>query len=320
MQVLLIGYGSLAKRRIIPALESIESIESIHIAEMYNNITENTISLNKRGKLFNDFQMAIDFCKESLVYVSLPNSLHAFWTCRALESGHHVIVDKPAVTNFEDAEKIAKLAASKNRCVAEANVWYHHPIAQTLKSIIVQQNTPPLSIYATFTSPAMNPDNFRYMANKGGGAILDRASYAISCGRFLLGGMPNTIYCQKLPYLESREVETSFSLLLNYDNGATMIAFMSIEAEYRNYVEVIGRNYTLEVHRLFTPPDDYEADIQMRQNNESKTIHVGSGKSFAQFINDIVKSIESENYSHYSETMLEDSRVMDAIILSTKGE
>ena len=64
MQALLIGYGSLAKRRIVPALESLESIETIHIAEMFGNVPENAVSQNKRGRLFDNLQSAIDSCAE----------------------------------------------------------------------------------------------------------------------------------------------------------------------------------------------------------------------------------------------------------------
>jgi dTDP-3,4-didehydro-2,6-dideoxy-alpha-D-glucose 3-reductase len=319
MDVLLIGYGSLAKRRIVPALESLECIETIHIAEMYGSIPENAVSQNKRGGRFCDFKTAISSSSECLVYVSQPNSMHAFWATIALEYGHHVIVDKPAVTDLRDARRIADLADSKSLCAAESNVWYYHPIAQNLRDIIDSQDTLPLAIYATFASPALNPDNFRYRVDMGGGAILDRASYAISCGRFLLGAMPSNIYCKRYPILKSREVETSFSLLLNYDTGATMLAFMSIEAEYRNSVEVIGCDYSIEVHRLFSPPDDYEGIIQMRQNNESKAIDVLPGDSFGLFINEVVKSIESGKYSHYSEVLFEDAQVMDAIRKSDKG-
>jgi predicted dehydrogenase len=246
--------------------------------------------------------------------------MHSYWARAALKSGHHVIVDKPALTEFDDAQIIVELAASKNLCVAEANVWYHHPIVRTLKFFIGQQKAPPLAIYSTFTSPAMNSRNFRYRTDMGGGAILDRASYAISCGRVLLGGMPVNVHCQKSPYLETREVETSFSLLANYDNGAVMLAFMSIEAEYRNCVEIIGCDYTLEVDRLFTPPDNYEADIIMRQNNVTKKIQVSESNSFREFIGEVVKSVESGNFSYYSEVLLEDARVMNSIKISAKGE
>jgi len=303
----------------VPALESLKSIETIHIAEMYGHVPDDAVSNKKRGKLFNDFQTAIDTCGESLVYVTQPNALHALWACTALESGHHVIVDKPAVTELADAIRMTTIASSKKRCIAEANVWYHHTIARTLKDIISRQNTPPLAVYATFTSPAMGPDNFRYKADMGGGAILDRASYAISCGRVLLGGMPKSIFCRKSPYLKHRNVDTSFALVLQYDSGATLLAFMSIEAEYRNCIEVIGQDYTLEVHRLFTPPDDYEADIQMYQNNEPKKIHVSACNTFFCFIREVVESIENDKFSHYSKILVEDAQVMDSIRASAKG-
>jgi NDP-hexose-3-ketoreductase len=319
MHVLLIGYGSLAKRRIVPALESLGSVDRIHIAEAFGVVPEDAVSVEKRGRVFSDFQEALGSCGECLVYVSQPNSAHAFWAGQALETGHHVIVDKPAVTELAEAERICALAASKSRCVAEANVWCHHPIVDALRQLIAAQKASPLAISATFTSPAMNADNFRYRAALGGGALLDRASYAVSCGRVLLGGAPSDVYCRKSPLLPSREVETSFSLSLTYDRGATLLAFMSIEAEYRNGIEVIGSDYSLEVQRLFTPPGDYEASIQVRQNNVASTVRVSAGDTFARFIGDVVASIEAGNESHHADLLLADAHVMQAIRMSAKG-
>jgi predicted dehydrogenase len=319
MEVLLIGYGSLARRRIVPALEALDRVETVHVAEMFGQIPEDAVSPKKRGLRFDDFEEALGTCREGLVYVSQPNALHAFWASKALAAGHHVIVDKPAVTTLADAGRLCELANRVNRCAAEANVWYRHPIAQVLKDLMGRREAPPLALYVTFTSPAMDAGNFRYRSDMGGGALLDRVSYAVSCGRVLLDGMPSGIHCRISPRLRTRNVETSFAVMFNYPNGSTLLAFLSIEAEYRNCIQVVGKDYALDAQRVFTPPREYEANIEIRQGADLSVVRVAAADSFALFIDEVIASIEDGTFVRHSEILLEDAEVIEAVRRSAEG-
>src|SRR5678810_81173 len=50
-----------------------------------------------------------------VVYVVLPNSMHAEYTIRALKAGKHVLCEKPMATSVEDCQKMIDAAKAANK-------------------------------------------------------------------------------------------------------------------------------------------------------------------------------------------------------------
>lgn len=313
MEILIIGYSSIAKRKMIPALLTLKNIKKIHLAT-HQRVFDNIIPMEMRGEVYNDYGEAISKCRVDLVYVSLPNSMHVEWIRRSLDKNLHVIVDKPAVIELTDAEEIAMYARRKKRCLAEANVWMYHPLMVSLKKMIDEENDPPLSIIAIFTSPPLELSNFRYDSKLGGGIILDRASYAASCGRIFYHKKPVEIISK----VNKNGIDTSLGLMMAYNHDSVFQAFFSLEAEYKNSISVIGRSYYYEAERIFTPPSDIELVINAKRSNKSEQIITEKGDSFALFVQDVIRSIETNSFQHFTEIMLEDAQVIEAIKRSAK--
>ena len=64
--------------------------------------------------IFNDYDDLIN-CKEiDVIYISLPNSFHYEMIVKGLKSKKHILVEKPATQNFEEASKIYKMIKKEN--------------------------------------------------------------------------------------------------------------------------------------------------------------------------------------------------------------
>jgi predicted dehydrogenase len=317
MDVLILGYSSIVKRRVLPALISLAQVERIHVASR-KGFSGEGIPHGKRGRVFNEYGTALEECCPCLCYVSLPNTMHAEWAHEALESGFHVIIDKPAVTNVADATKLVDIAERKSLCLAEANVWHYHPLAQILKGTIVKEIDKPLQIFATFSSPPLEYNNFRYDPGLGSGILLDRGPYAVSCGNFFFGEPPKEIICRVTSFDKKGIVDISCNIMMVYPSGSVLQGFFSLAAEYRNTLSITGSSYCFDVDRIFTPPADYVGNIRLRRKNKTETIAAPQGDIFALFISDVLNSIYSKSFSRFSRKLVEDAQILDDLIASAE--
>ena len=109
MDVLVIGYSSLVKRKVLGALSIAPEVRRIHIASRTQQASD-IIPDPKRGEVICGYEEALKKIKSCIVYISLPNHLHYSLAKKALELGHHVVVDKPAFLNSSEAGELTAIA------------------------------------------------------------------------------------------------------------------------------------------------------------------------------------------------------------------
>lgn len=312
MKILIIGFSSIVNRRVLPAvIKNKDIIEKISIGSKSLKSLE-VIPKKIRGELYQNYEEALTFSDCDIVYISLPNSLHFKYAQKALINGHHVIIDKPAVMNNDEAVALKDLSSKKSLCLAEANVWKNHRQAKFIKKFI-KENGNPLHISMLFTSPALESSNFRYDSRYGSGIIYDRASYVISCGKFFFEKSPKNIHGFINKNDMKNNTDISSSIFLTYSNGAVLSSFLSLEAEYKNEIICLGSDYIISSERVFTPPPELDLTIKINKKNKINITRIESDDSFANFIREIIQSINSNNFNKFSDELVESSLIMDKI-------
>ncbi|MBB5365495.1 Gfo/Idh/MocA family protein [Deinococcus humi] len=122
------------------------------------------------------------------VYNPLPNDLHLPWSLATMRAGKHVLTEKPLVLNAEEAQELADTAAGTERVLLEAFAYRFHPHIVRLRQLVQSGELGEIrAVRAAFGFTLTNPDDFRWHADKGGGALFDVGTYAINLVRLLLG-------------------------------------------------------------------------------------------------------------------------------------
>ena len=309
MELLLIGYSKIARKRVLPALAKI-NLTHVDVASR-TGAAEVRLPEGIMGHVFDGYETALAESKAALVYISTVNSAHAEWAGKALRRGCHVIVDKPAFTSLDDTQRLLELAQQQNCCLAESTVYAYHPQIQAAKRAFLEVNSQPAHITATFSFPPLPTDNFRYRKDLGGGALWDLGPYAVTPGRLFFGAEPEEIFCRITG--RGDEVETSFSMLATYHSGCSMVAHFGFNTGYRNRLEILGPHITVAIDRVFTTPASLASELHLNQRNQPRTVTVPPADSFACFFRAVLSAIETGQPESLAQDMLSDARVLQRL-------
>src|SRR5690349_13489852 len=116
-RILFLGCSSIAVRRAMPALLALDPATQLEVASRSGKAATVTHALSE---IYEDYAEALRRSLAEVVYISLHNSAHYGWATKCLESGRHVIVDKPAFLTLRETENALDLAVKAGRCLVEA--------------------------------------------------------------------------------------------------------------------------------------------------------------------------------------------------------
>lgn len=307
MKVLLLGYSNIVRRRVLPALLSLGAT-SVDVASSSAAVVEGGNAVAVR--LFRDYDEALRQTDAQVVYVSTVNSLHAYWTRKALQQGFHVVVDKPAFLSVEETRELIELADRNHLCLAEATVYSYHPQIASALAAFEQTGSAPTQLLAVFSFPPLDANNFRYRVDLGGGALWDLGPYAVTPGRLFFGDPPIELVGRRL---SSRDrVDTGFGFMALYPAGRCCVGSFGYTTGYLNRLDVIGPGTVVTIDRVFSPPANADVELTIRQNEYARSIRVPAADSFALFLEDFFDAIVRD-HRRFVECMLVDALALERL-------
>ena len=165
-------------------------------------------NINK-NYIFNDYEDLLD-CKDvDIVYIALPNNFHYKWIMKAIDKNKRVLVEKPALINFEEAKKVQKKILQRNLFFTEGYMYRFYPQIKKIIEIIKNQEIGiPISMETSFGSNLLTKKKFIFFNKKkkidpssrlfnkelGGGCILDLGCYTTSFSLLIASLIKNIDY------------------------------------------------------------------------------------------------------------------------------
>ena len=112
VRVGVIGCGGIANKKHMPALKKLPNVEMVAFCDV---VEERAVKAKADfgtpdAKAYTDYKKLLEDKTIDVVHVCTPNRSHSFITVDALESGKHVMCEKPMAINTAEAEKMLDAA------------------------------------------------------------------------------------------------------------------------------------------------------------------------------------------------------------------
>jgi predicted dehydrogenase len=188
------------------------------------------------------------------VYNPLPNGLHGRWTIAALETGKHVLCEKPFTANAEEARAVAEVARTSDRVVMEAFHYRYHPMTERALEIIGSGEIGAIRHIQTWMCiPLLLPKDIRWQLGLAGGALMDVGCYALHQLRTYAAAEPQVVTAEAK--LRSPGVDRYLTAMLRFDDGRTghITASMASPRLLSLGARVAGTTGELRVRNPTTP-------------------------------------------------------------------
>lgn len=203
--VALVGLGNYSNLQLAPALLETQNCYLAGIvtgtpekaktwATKYNIPAKNIYNYQNFDQIRNNPDIDI-------VYVVLPNFLHAEYTIRAAQAGKHVICEKPLAMNAREGEQMLAACRKANVKFGVGYRLYYQPHHLEARRLGTQKEFGNLKFIESsfgFTRPA--PGSWRLDKKIGGGAIMDLGVYAIQGARRTAGQDPVAVTAQAFTF------------------------------------------------------------------------------------------------------------------------
>jgi predicted dehydrogenase len=185
-----------------------------------------------------------------VVYIPLPNSLHAEWTIRAAQAGKHVLCEKPLALTVEEVDAIAQAAARTGVVVAEAFMYRHHPQTLKVKELVDGGAIGKLRLVrGAFTFSHNRPGDVRLDPALGGGSIWDVGCYPISFGRMIIAAEPVEVFGWQT--VGPTGVDEAFTGQMRFPGDVYAQFDCGFRAQFRMRIEIVGSEGVITVPRPF---------------------------------------------------------------------
>jgi D-xylose 1-dehydrogenase (NADP+, D-xylono-1,5-lactone-forming) len=243
------------------------------------------------GRVFESYAALVDSPDIDVVYVALPNHLHATWAVRALEAGKHVLCEKPLALTVADVDAIAAAARSAGRLAVEGFMYLHHPQIRRAVELARDGTLGRLEVLnGAFSFFLTHPGDPRIDPDMGGGSLWDVGCYPVSFARRLAREEPDGIHA--FARFDERGVDRTFAGQLHFPSGLVAQFDSGFAASDRERLEIVGGDATLVLDTPFLPePYGAPATLTLWRDRRPTTIEVPQADQVRLEVADLTSAI-----------------------------
>jgi predicted dehydrogenase len=256
--VALVGLGSYASGQLAPALQQTKHCCLAGIVtgtpskaaawkEKYNIPGKNIYS-------YNNYDAIKDNPDIDIIYVVLPNSMHAEYTIRGFEAGKHVICEKPMAVSVAECD--AMLAAAK-KAGKHLSIGYRlHFDPYNLEMVRLAKEKVYGNVTKVTSGFGFNAQKGIWRLNKkyaGGGPLMDLGIYCLQGVMYVTGMHPVAVTAQQSPISDATkfiDIEETLTWQMEMPDG-TIAECVTSYTDNHNFLKATAANGWFQISPAF---------------------------------------------------------------------
>ncbi|MFD0773152.1 Gfo/Idh/MocA family protein [Streptomonospora algeriensis] len=266
-----LGCADIAWRRMLPAAERTPGVCVTAVAGRDQRRTARFAERFSAAAV-HDYGELLQRSDIDAVYIALPNSLHHEWACRAVQSGRHVLVEKPMTCCYRHTVELIAQARANRRVLMENVTAQRHTQHEEVELLVAEGRIGTLrSFSAHFGIPPLPAGNIRYRSDLGGGVLLDLGIYTLRAAmRF--AGPRLALRGAVLRTDPATGVDMSGAALLASSEGVDAHLSFGFDHDYACGYTLWGSQGSIRAERAVSVPADTRPVLTVSRKGESETV------------------------------------------------
>lgn len=327
--IAIVGLGNLALAQVIPAfgetkyckltaLVSGSPDKAREVAEQHGIPARSIYSYENYGAIKNNPDVDI-------IYIILPNSMHAEYTVRGAQAGKHILCEKPMATSSAECQQMIDACRKAGKKLMIAYRIQYEPNNRYMRQLVQSQQYGPVKVIEAVNGQNQgDPDQWRQKkALAGGGSLPDVGLYCLNTTRFLTGEEPSEVVATTYSTPGDQrftQVEETVLWQMRFPSGiqsnnTTSYGFHE-DRRYRVHAETgwFGLDPAFSYHGIQPELSYATGKIEHRERPS-----LGDKNQFALEMDHMALCV-MQNQTPYTpgEEGLQDQRIMEAIYLSAE--
>lgn len=315
----IISTAKIATAHLIPALREATGCELVAISSRTLKRAQEVAEAHGIPRAYGSDAELLADPEIDAVYIPTPNHLHVSQAIAAAKKGKHVLCEKPIGLTAAEATQLVEARDQYGVQISEALMVRYNPRWLAARELIRAGKIGDVKmIHATYTVLNDDPNDIRFNADMGGGALMDVGIYPITAARFFFEDEPLNAYAQKTVCPVSG-VDESICGMLNFSGNRNLMFSGSLRLSWDHWIRIVGTDGSIELPIAVWAHPKRETEIRIRGiadiNDENiEVIHVPAANQYVHQLESFAAAVRGEIRQAWPiENAIKGMKILDAV-------
>jgi predicted dehydrogenase len=276
----ILGSGWIGTESIAPAIGWSRNGRLVAVASRDPAVAAAKAKETGAERAYSPYEALLEDAEVDAVYIGLPNGLHEEWAIRCAEAGKHVLCEKSLALTFDAALRMTRAFRDRHLRLVEAFMYRHHPQWIVVRDLIDGGAVGRVRVVrGSFCGRLDKPNDHRWSASLGGGALWDLTCYSVDAARYVTRAEP--LRATAVADLRSPEaVDGTSQASLVFGGDVIVSATGSLQAGFDQELVVVGDEGVVRVARPYAPGWNAAHVTLARRGEAERLFEVGGANHF----------------------------------------